>query len=277
MIHRAYYLCSSYALFHREILFLSGYFRNNGFPTHVIDTHVRRFLNKIHSPKPSPCSVPRDKFYFRLTFYNDSCHDRVRDLISTLERFYPQLHFLPSLTNPFTVGSFFKFKDALPNDLRSGVVYKFSCGGCDATYIGCTRQRFKARVCQHLGISDRTHSFLLRPVHSEPRNHASQCSTLLSADQFSIVDQCTNNLLTLESLYIKQLKPSLNSMQSSTPLLVAWRHSRQICHHWSVYIRRPPMPGSHSFLNLCPVNTGFYSVLLYSPDDGGWSTETLGP
>ena len=58
LIHRAYYLCSSYALFHREILFLSGYFRNNGFPTHVIDTHVRRFFNKIHSPKPSPCSVP---------------------------------------------------------------------------------------------------------------------------------------------------------------------------------------------------------------------------
>ena len=37
------------------------------------------------------------------------------------------------------------------------------------------------------------------------------------------------------------------------------------------------MPGSHSFLNLCTVNTGFYSVLLYSPEDGGWSTETLGP
>ena len=78
---------------------------------------------------------------------------------------------------------------------------------------------------------DRTHSFLLRPVHSEPRNHASQCSTLLSADQFSIVDQCTNNLLSLESLHFKQLKPSLNSMQSSTPLLVSWRHSRQTDRH----------------------------------------------
>ena len=126
LIHRTYYLCSSFSFLHREILFLSGYFRNNGFPTIVIDSHVRRFLNKIHSPKPSPCSIPRVKFYFTLPFYNDSCHDRVRDLISTLERFYPQLHFLPSLPNPFTVGSFFKFKDALPNDLRSGVVYKSS-------------------------------------------------------------------------------------------------------------------------------------------------------
>ena len=189
--------------------------------TQIINSYVRRFLDKIHSHKPSHCSVPRDKFFFRLPFYNDSCHDRVRDLISTSERFYHQLHFLPSLTNPFTVGSFFKFNDALLNDLRSGVVYKFSCGGCHATYIGCTRRRLNGRVCQHLGISDRTHSFLLRPVHSEPRNHAPQCSTLVSADQFSIVDQCTNNLLTLESLYVKQLKPFLNSMQSSTPLLVA--------------------------------------------------------
>ena len=59
LIHRAYYLCSSFSLFHREILFLSGYFRNNGFPTHVIDTHVRRFLDKIHSPKPSSPFCPQ--------------------------------------------------------------------------------------------------------------------------------------------------------------------------------------------------------------------------
>ena len=131
------------------------------------------------------------------------------------------MHFLPSLSNPFTIGSLSLFKDALPKDLRSGVVYKFSCGGCDATYIGCTRQRFKARVCQHLGISDRTHNFLMRPVHSEPRNHSLQCSSLLTADQFSIIDQCSNSILTLESLHIKQAKPSLNLMSSSTPLLVA--------------------------------------------------------
>ena len=219
LIHRAYHLCSSFQLFHSEIVFLSQFFKNNGFPASVIDSHVRRFLDRIYSPRTPNCSVPRDKFYFRLPFYNDHCHDRVRELVTLLEKFYPQLHFLPSLSNPFTIGSLFRFKDALSQ--RFAVWYKFSCSGCDATYIGCTRQRFKARVCQHLGISDRTHNFLMRPVHSEPRNHSLQCSSLLTADQFSIINQCSNSILTLKSLHIKQAKPSLNLMSSSTPLLVA--------------------------------------------------------
>ena len=89
----------------------------------------------------------------------------------------------------------------------------------------------KGRVCQHLGISDRTHNFLIRPIHSEPRNHSLQCSSLLTADQFSIIDQCSNSILTLESLHIKQAKPSLNLMSSSTPLLVAWLSCREWRHY----------------------------------------------
>ena len=35
----------------------------------------------------------------------------------------------------------------------SGIVYKFQCGGCNATYYGKTKRDFKVRMCEHLGIS----------------------------------------------------------------------------------------------------------------------------
>ena len=37
--------------------------------------------------------------------------------------------------------------------LRSGIVYKFKCGGCNGTYYGKTKRHFKVRMCEHLGVS----------------------------------------------------------------------------------------------------------------------------
>ena len=60
------------------------------------------------------------------------------------------------LTSPVRVISFFTFKDKLPKMSLSGLVYKYKCGGCNATYYGKTKCRFKVRICKHLGISHLT-------------------------------------------------------------------------------------------------------------------------
>ena len=39
--------------------------------------------------------------------------------------------------------------------LRSGLVYKYKCGGCDPTYYSETKHHFKFRVFKH-GISHLT-------------------------------------------------------------------------------------------------------------------------
>ena len=48
--------------------------------------------------------------------------------------------------------TFFHFKDRIPKYLRSGLIYKFKCAGCIATYYGKTKRHFKVRACEHLGI-----------------------------------------------------------------------------------------------------------------------------
>ena len=54
--------------------------------------------------------------------------------------------------SPVRVKSFFTFKDKLPKILLSGLVYKYKCGACNATYYGKTIRYFKIRICEHLGI-----------------------------------------------------------------------------------------------------------------------------
>ena len=50
----------------------------------------------------------------------------------------------------------YTFKDNLPKMLLSGLLYKYKCGGCNASYYGKTKRHFKVQICEHLGISHLT-------------------------------------------------------------------------------------------------------------------------
>ena len=45
------------------------------------------------------------------------------------------------------------FKDQIPKDLISGVVYKFLCGLCNESYYGQCMIHFNVRIGEHIGIS----------------------------------------------------------------------------------------------------------------------------
>ena len=68
-------------------------------------------------------------------------------------------------TSPVGVKSIFSFKDKLPMLLLSGLVYKYKCGGCNATYYGKSKHHFKVRICEHLGISHLTGKKMKIDIH----------------------------------------------------------------------------------------------------------------
>ena len=49
--------------------------------------------------------------------------------------------------------NFFRFKDKVPFNSRSNVVYKFSYGRCNATYYGEICRHLNIRVGEHSGAS----------------------------------------------------------------------------------------------------------------------------
>ena len=48
---------------------------------------------------------------------------------------------------------FFTLKDKISVFLCSSIVYKFKCGGCNATYYGKTKFHLKVRMFEHVGVS----------------------------------------------------------------------------------------------------------------------------
>ena len=213
LIHRAYHLCSTFSLFCTELEYLRAFFSNNGYPDKLFDKICKKFLNNIYHPPSRIPSVPKKQIYFSLPYYCKFSDVAAKKLQTKLSRFYTHLDIRFSLKNSFTISSLFPFKDKLPSELHSNIVYKFICRSCNATYIGCTRQKSKVRFHQHLGTSHRTNRQLSSPMHSLPRKHAEDNNHPCSLKDFNIIDYSNNSgdLTLLESLHIYKDKPNINA------------------------------------------------------------------
>ena len=51
--------------------------------------------------------------------------------------------------NLFKIKNYFSYKDPIPDDLKSFLVYKFICAGCSSNYIGETCGYFKTKIEEH--------------------------------------------------------------------------------------------------------------------------------
>ena len=109
------------------------------------------------------------------------------------------------LFSSFKIGNLFGMKDPVPDGLRSRVVYKFVCAGCNACYVGETCRHFSTRVREHL-VSDRA-SHIFKHLKDSPR-----CRALCSADNFHVLDHASTGfqLKIKEAIHIQREQPSLN-------------------------------------------------------------------
>ena len=112
----------------------------------------------------------------------------------------------------FPLKNYFRFKDVVPETLRSCQIYNFTCGSCNASYIGKTFRHMKVRVSEHQGVSPRTGKHLKGTLSTSVRDHMLDCNHMVAWDDFKVLGRETNHWLLeiKESLFIKRDKPSLN-------------------------------------------------------------------
>ena len=73
------------------------------------------------------------------------------------------------------VSSFFRVKDITPVDMRSCVVYEYTCAGCHSSYIGQTSRHLRHRIAEHRGVSHLTGNVMKSQVYSSIRDHCLLC------------------------------------------------------------------------------------------------------
>ena len=117
----------------------------------------------------------------------------------------------------------FRFKDRVPYDLVSSVVYECTCGRCNSSYCGETERHLKVRFSEHIGISPLTFKKKKPSKECLMRDHLLQCDNNPSFDEFTtLAHGDKKHLLEIkESLLIKRDQPVLNNISSATLDLVS--------------------------------------------------------
>ena len=115
----------------------------------------------------------------------------------------------------------FHFKDRLPFDLVSGVVYKYTCGRCNSTCYGETGRHVKVRSGEHIGASPLTFKKTKPSKEIAIRDHLLNCNNIPSFEEFTILANGNKFVLEIkESLLIKRYRPILNKNISSAKLFL---------------------------------------------------------
>ena len=91
----------------------------------------------------------------------------------------------------------FRFKDRIPKELTSGVVYKFQCGLCNESYYGECVRHLNVRIGEHIGISPLARK-KVKPKCSAVSRHFLLCNHSPSFEHFSILTK-ENKKILLES------------------------------------------------------------------------------
>ena len=106
--------------------------------------------------------------------------------------------------------NFFTFKDKIPKNLKSLVLYKFTCSDCNVRYS------------EHLGISKISNKPLKYSTKTSTavRDHIHTCNHQNTPESFKIIGSAKNDyhLKIKESLNITRENPQLNKTIKSFPL-----------------------------------------------------------
>ena len=176
------------------------------FPSSIIENVVRNFLNNYFSPDSSQSVARKDNcLYFKLPYigpFSIITQHRIKKLVNT---FCSDLEIKLVFTS-FKIRSWFGAKDPIPAGLRWRVIYKFSCAGCNACYIGETNRNFATRISEHLASNKYSHIF-------KHLRGSEKCRSLCSEDCFKILDSASTcfQLKIKEAMHILWEQPLLNS------------------------------------------------------------------
>jgi len=222
LINRALQLCSTWSLFHIEIQAVRSMLLRNAYPARVLDNIIKHLVSFYKNPvvKFGP---QKERMYIGLPYLGKSVDPLRRSIQNICRKFIPNKELIIFSKPGKVVKNFFRLKDSTPFDLQSCVVYKYTCAGCHASYIGQTTRHLRHRYAEHKGVSHLTFKVVKSLVHSSIRDHCLQCnSATCKLEDFTVLARGGSDLelLVKERLLIAREKPVLNVTCGSCDLLL---------------------------------------------------------
>ena len=178
-----------------------------------------KFLNNQFSPKAAVTTVPKKRCVIVVPYLGPLSIFVNRKLKRLVHKFYPSTDLRIVYKRGNSIRSLFAYKDKLPINSLSSVVYKIQCDVCgpSAAYIGKTINTIQERFYGangHLNPSTKK-SALLEHLMSD-------ISPKCNINTLEVIDKCSGDLKLRfeESIHLKLGKQTLNTQERSIPLQV---------------------------------------------------------
>ena len=218
LVDRVYKINNSWLGFHKDIKDLTLIVQKNLFPVHIVEKVINRYVSRatIHLSVGSLVQQTVSTYYFKLPYVRSFTREPQIRLRKLVQCYCTNIEIKLAFSS-VKVGSIFSVKDPVPLDLRSCVVYKFSCAGCNACYIGETSRHLSTRVREHLSRDRNSHIY-------QHLQQSLACQCLANKNCFSIVDCAPNKLQLMlkEAIHIKWENPALNKQLKHADLTLSF-------------------------------------------------------
>ena len=152
-----------------------------------IDNCFKTFVDKLFIKRPQLITVEKKTLFLSLSYLGEISLQNRTKLRKSLKGLLNSCKLQIVFKSQRKLSNVFRFKDRLPSDLVSGVVYKYTCGRCNSTYYGETDRHLKVRLGEHIGISPLTFKKTKSSKESVIRDHLLNYNNIPSFEEFTIL------------------------------------------------------------------------------------------
>ena len=206
LIDRSFKICNNWKSFHNDIENITSNLIKNAYPPFLIDKVIKKYLDYKFSSNQNQLKDTPDVHYFKISYIGNLSH-HIKNKLSKLCKEFCRENFNTNLVLiSFKIKNYFSYKDPVPDDLKSFLVYRFTCAHCGSSYIGEIFYHFKTRIEEYIKNDNKSHTF--KHLHSAATCFDSLC--------FEIIDKANSkfDLKTKEALHSNWRKPNLNAQQN---------------------------------------------------------------
>jgi len=167
---------------------------------------IKKFLEKeVKQTLPENNDNKKlDIHYFKLPYIGKFSKSANKTINRMCGKFCKNLN-IKLVFTPTKINMYFSTKDSLPKSHKSFVVYKFSCAGCNSSYIGETQRHLSTRIKEHLSSDKSSHIF-------KHLGENEACKSVCDENCFTVIDTASSpfRLKIKEAIHIGWEKPDLN-------------------------------------------------------------------
>ena len=139
-------ICNNLNSFHNDIESIKSSISKNVYPPFLMDKVINKYLNYKFSSNQNQLKDTSDVHYFKLPYIGNLLHHIKRKLSKLCKEFCKENFNNKLVFTSLKIKNYFWYKDPIPDDLKSFLVYRFTCGRVSSSYIGKTCRHFKTRI-----------------------------------------------------------------------------------------------------------------------------------